>query len=127
VAEGGALRGPRQAGEGKTACGAAWWLIKELGAEIMRDPDGPTPLVQRVWHAWERELHAEVAIDRAATGVHLPRRVAHMLRQRDTLLRQMAAGEPAPPGGESDGRAPRRTRRRPPEAPPAGPPPPRPP
>ena len=52
--------------------------------------------MQRVWHAWERELFAEVSRDRDAPGRNLPRRVEEMLRRRETLLSEVAAGRPPP-------------------------------
>ncbi len=72
--------------------------MKALGDEVMHDPAGRTPAVQRVWHAWERELYAEASRDRQAPGRNLPRRVEEMLRQRETLLREVAAS-PAANGG----------------------------
>ena len=69
--------------------------MKALGDEVMRDPAGRTPPVQRVWHGWERELYAEVAVDPAAVPRDLPRRVEAMLRRRETLFRQVAAAPPA--------------------------------
>ena len=73
--------------------------MKALGDEVMRDPVGRTPAVQRVWHAWEQELLAEVAADRAAPGRTLAGRVEEMLRRRETLQEQLAAGSRAAHGG----------------------------
>src|SRR5262249_57425865 len=98
--------------------------VRARGDGVVRAAAGRPPQVQHVWHAWERELYAEVAVDRAATGPHLPRRVAHMLRQRDTLLRQMAAGEALAPGGESRAPAAEHAAAGPSEPPPPRPPPP---
>ena len=55
--------------------------------------------MQRVWHAWEQELLAEVAADRAATGRTLAGRVERMLHRCETLQEQLAAGQPAAHGG----------------------------
>ena len=65
----------------------------------MSDPAGRAPAVQRVWLAWERELLAEVAADRAATGKALADRVERMLHRCEALQKQMAAGQPAAHGG----------------------------
>jgi hypothetical protein len=73
--------------------------MKALGDEVMRDPAGRAPAVQRVWHAWEQELLAEVATDRAATGQALADRVERMLHRREALQQHMAAGQPAAHGG----------------------------
>ena len=73
--------------------------MKALGDEAMGDPAVRTPAVQRVWHAWERELLAELAADRAATGKDLPERVERMLHRCETLQKQLAAGQPAAHGG----------------------------
>jgi hypothetical protein len=86
------------AGTGEPDGRSAWWLLKALGDEVMLDPAGRTPAVQRVWHAWERELYAETARDRQAPGRSLPRRVEEMLHRRDTLLREVA-GTSAAHGG----------------------------
>jgi dipeptidase len=91
VAVGAALPDALIAGTGEPDRGSTWWLLKALGDEVMREPAGRTLAVQRVWHAWERELQAEVAGDRASAGRDLPRRVEAMLRRRETLLRQLAA------------------------------------
>jgi dipeptidase len=90
------------AGVGEPDGRAAWWLMKALGDEVMRDPGARTPVVQRVWHAWERELHAEVAGDWARSSWDLPRRVEDMLRRREALLGQLAAARPAAQGGSTD-------------------------
>jgi peptide/nickel transport system substrate-binding protein len=67
----------------------------------MSDPAGRAPAVQRVWHAWEQELLAEVATDRATTGQALADRVERMLHRREALQQQMAAGQPAAHGSSS--------------------------
>jgi secernin len=90
-------------GTGEPDGRSAWWLMKALGDRVMGDPVGRTPAVQRVWHAWERELAAEVEADRAGTGRHVARRVEAMLHRRQTLLEVIAAAEPAVQGGKSDG------------------------
>jgi dipeptidase len=99
VAVGAELHDALARGSGESDGRSAWWLLKALGDEVMVDPVGRTPAVQRVWHAWERELLAEVAADRAATGRGLARRVERMLHRREALLDQMAAGRPAAHGG----------------------------
>jgi hypothetical protein len=99
VAVGAELPDALTRGSGEPDGRAAWWLMKALGDEVMADPPGRTPAVQAVWHAWERELLAEVAADRAATGRALGRRVERMLRVRGALLEQVAAGRPAAHGG----------------------------
>ena len=86
-------------GSGEPDGRSAWWLMKALGDAVTADPVRWTPGVQRVWHAWERELRAEVAADRGATGRHLARRVDAMLHRRQALLEQMLAGRPAAQGG----------------------------
>ena len=86
-------------GTGEPDGRSAWWLMKALGDEVMSDPAGRAPAVQRVWHAWEQELLAEVAADRAATGQALADRVERMLHRREALQQQMAAGQPAAHGG----------------------------
>jgi dipeptidase len=77
---------------------SAWWLLKELGDGVMVDPVGRTPLVQSTWHAWERRLLAEVAADRRAAGRDVAEQVERMLRAREALLEQMAAGRLAAHG-----------------------------
>jgi hypothetical protein len=72
--------------------------MKALGDEVMHDPAGRTPAVQRVWHAWEHELLAEVGRDRQTPGRHLARRVEEMLRRRQTLVSEVV-GLPAGHGG----------------------------
>jgi dipeptidase len=99
VAVGAALPEALTRGTGEPDGRAAWWLMKALGDEVMGDPAGRTPAVQRVWHAWERELFAEANRDRDAPGRNLPRRVEEMLRRRDTLLGEVAAGSRAAHGG----------------------------
>jgi hypothetical protein len=99
VAVGAELPDALTRGSGEPDGRSAWWLMKALGDEVMADPVGRTPAVQRVWHAWERELLAGVAADRAATGRDLARRVEGMLRRRRALLEEMAAGQPAAEGG----------------------------
>jgi dipeptidase len=86
-------------GAGEPDAQSAWWLMKALGDEVMVDPVGRTPAVQRAWHAWERELLAEVDADRAATGHELGPRVARMLRERERLLDRLAAAGAAAHGG----------------------------
>jgi len=99
VAVGAPLPDALTRGSGAPDARSAWWLMKALGDEVMADAVGRTPAVQHVWHAWERELLAEVAADRTATGRDLARRVEQMLRRREALLEQMAAGRPAAHGG----------------------------
>jgi hypothetical protein len=86
-------------GTGEPDGRSAWWLMKALGDAVMSDPAGRAPAVQRVWHAWEQELLAEVAIDRAVTGQALADRVDRMLHRREALQQQMAAAQPAARGG----------------------------
>jgi hypothetical protein len=86
-------------GSGEPEAGSAWWLMKALGDEVMADPAGRTPPVQRAWHAWEREMFAAVDADRAAVGEQLAQRVAGMLQRRQTLLDEMAATRAAAHGG----------------------------
>jgi secernin len=78
---------------------SAWWLMKELGDGVMGDPIGRTPVIQSTWHAWERRLLAEVAANRHAAGRDVAERVERMLRAREALLEQMAAGRFAGHGG----------------------------
>ena len=99
VAVGGELPAALTRGTGDRDGQSAWWRLKALGDEVMRDPAGRAPAVQRVWHAWEQELHAEVAADRAATGRTLAGRVERMLHRREILQEQLAAGQPAAHGG----------------------------
>jgi dipeptidase len=86
-------------GAGEPDAQSAWWLMKALGDEVMIDPVGRTLAVQRAWHAWERELLAEVDADRAATGHELGPRVARMLQERERLLDRLAAAGAAAHGG----------------------------
>jgi secernin len=99
VAVGAELPAALTRGSGEPDGQSAWWLMKALGDEVMIDPVGRTPPVQDAWHAWERELLAEVAADRAGTGRNLSQRVARMLHRRATLLDQMRAGRSAAHGG----------------------------
>ena len=78
---------------------SAWWRLKALGDEVMKDPGGRAPAVQRIWHAWERDLLAEVAAGRAATGTALAARVERMLHRCEALQTQVAAMQPAAHGG----------------------------
>ena len=103
VAVGGAdLPGALTTGTGEPDGRSAWWLMKALGDEVMRDPAGRTLVVQRVWHAWERELHAAIVADRGVAARGLSGRVEDMLRRRETLFRQVASTPPAVQGGSSD-------------------------
>jgi dipeptidase len=86
-------------GSGEPDPGSAWWLMKALGDEVMIDPVGRTPAVQSAWRALEGRLLAEVARDREAAGRGVGQRVGRMLRERDALLAEMAAGRLAVHGG----------------------------
>jgi hypothetical protein len=65
----------------------------------MEDPVERAPIVQAVWHAWERELLEAVAADRATAGRNVGQRVERMLHQCGALLAQMAAAPPVAHGG----------------------------
>jgi dipeptidase len=99
VAVGAELPDPLTRGSSEPDEQSAWWLMKILGDQVMLDPAGRTPPVQDAWHAWERELLAEVAADREGAGRDLRRRVTRMLDRRGALLDHMRAGRPAPHGG----------------------------
>jgi hypothetical protein len=86
-------------GSGDPDPASAWWLMKELADGAMRDPAARTPVVQSTWHAWERRLLAEVAADRRAASRDVGERVERLLRGREALLEQMAAGRVAAYGG----------------------------
>jgi dipeptidase len=68
VAVGAELPPALTAGTGEPDGRSSWWLMKALGDEVMHDPASRTPVVQRMWQAWERALHAEVSRDRQAPG-----------------------------------------------------------
>jgi secernin len=99
LAVGGALPAALTEGTGEPDGRSAWWLMKELGDTVTVDPVGRTPAVQRAWHAWERELAAEVAADRAGTSRLVGPRVETMLRRRHALLGELTTLAPAAPGG----------------------------
>jgi len=90
-------------GAGEPDGQSTWWLMKALGDRVMEDPARRTPAVQRVWHAWEQELVAEVRADRAGTGGRVARQVEATLHRREALFEAMAAAEPAVQGGTSPG------------------------
>jgi dipeptidase len=94
LAVGTPLPDPLTAGAGEPDFRSAWWLMKALGDEVMRDPEPRTRAVQYVWHAWERQLLAEVARDPDSAAREADARVQKMLRRRQLLLDQLAG-----PGG----------------------------
>jgi dipeptidase len=96
IAVGAELPAALTEGTGEPDGRSAWWLMKALGDAVMHDPAGRTPAVQRVWHAWEQELHTEASRDRLAPGRELPRRVDEMLRRREALLSEVMALAAAP-------------------------------
>jgi dipeptidase len=86
-------------GSGEPDPRSAWWRLKALGDAVMEDPAERTPVVQAVWHAWERELLAAVAADRAAAGRGIGSRVERMLHRCGTFLGQLATARPVAHGG----------------------------
>jgi secernin len=98
VAVGAALPDVLTRGTGEPDPGSAWWLMKALGDEVMRDPARRTRAVQYVWHAWERQLQADVAADRAAASRDIARRVEGMLHRRQVLLDELGVTDPASRG-----------------------------
>jgi dipeptidase len=86
-------------GSGEPDRRSAWWRMKALGDAVMDDPAERTPVVQAVWHAWERELLEGVAADRAAAGRAVGQRVERMLHRCGALLAQLATARPVAHGG----------------------------
>jgi dipeptidase len=78
---------------------SAWWLMKALSDEVMRDPERRSRAVQYVWHTWERQLLAEVAADRGAAARDLGRLVDRLLYRRQVLLDQITVGRATGRGG----------------------------
>jgi hypothetical protein len=80
------------AGGGEPDPVSSWWSQKALGDSVMADPARLIPPVQRAWSAWERELEAEAASDRAGAGRGLEARVAAMLERSRALRADVDAG-----------------------------------
>lgn len=80
------------AGGGEPDPVSSWWSLKALGDAVMADPARLIPPVQRAWSAWERELEAEAASDRAGAGPRLEARVAAMLERCRALRAEVDAG-----------------------------------
>jgi dipeptidase len=99
IAVGAPLPGLLTHGSGEPDPRSAWWRLKALGDAVMEDPVERAPIVQAVWHAWERELLEAVAADRATAGRNVGQRVERMLHQCGALLAQMAAAPPVAHGG----------------------------
>lgn len=86
IAPGAELPAWLSTGTGEPDPRSAWWTMRALLDAVMDDPARRTPIVQDAWGAWEREMMAEVARDRAAAGPRLAERVAELRRRHGELL-----------------------------------------
>jgi dipeptidase len=87
----GALPPALATGTGEPDEASAWWRIEAVGDEVIEDPARRTPPVQAAWQAWERELIAAVARDRATAAAGAADRVERMLAEQRRWLETLGA------------------------------------